>query len=149
MLFGKVHRNLDFLSSNYTIMPQVPPECTQRINGPIRLIYFFGSQGLLPQMSILSALNETLEDQKNDCFSPRWSRGEYHPLEDASGPLTGKHCSDRGRRRSKCKEHYSKQTREPSNYFHSKVGNESACLFIHSLNVGKQATKEEAVWPFF
>lgn len=32
--FGKVHRNLDFLSSNYTIMPQGPPGCAQRINGP-------------------------------------------------------------------------------------------------------------------
>lgn len=48
ILFGKVHRNLDFLSSNYITMPQVPAGCAQRINGPTRLIYFLGSQGLLP-----------------------------------------------------------------------------------------------------
>lgn len=71
LLFAKEQRKLDFLRSNYIIMPQVPPGYTQRINGPTSLIYFLGSQGLLPQMSIPSALNETLEDWKNDCFSQR------------------------------------------------------------------------------
>lgn len=124
LLFAKEQRKLDFLRSNYIIMPQVPPGYTQRINGPTSLIYFLGSQGLLPQMSIPSALNETLEDWKNDCFSQRWAWGDCQPLGDALGHWLGNTAVTQAEGSPNAKNITPGKQGKPSNYFHSKVGNE-------------------------
>lgn len=124
MLFGKVHRNLDFLSSNYTIMPQGPPGCSE-------------NQWTYQSHLLLRVLGSPSTNEHSQCtqwdpggleewllLSQRWAGAEHQPLKDACGPLMGKYCSDQWQKLLQMWRTLFRQMREPSNYFHSKVGNE-------------------------